>query len=68
MRNQIDELLEGKVGSPLPPSELEKVYQDGKTRYEQKRPPGYEDVAKGNIEKLRSRQERGVIASEGDNR
>ena len=27
-----------------------------------------EDVAKGNIEKLRSRQERGVIASEGDNR
>lgn len=47
LRNKIDGLLGDKVGNPFTPSELEKVYQDGKARYEQKRPPGYEDVAKG---------------------
>lgn len=47
LRNKIDRLLGAKVGNPFPFSELEKVYQEGKTRYEHKCPPGYEDVTKG---------------------
>lgn len=47
LRNQIDDLLNGRVGEPLAEAELEKIYQEGKTRYEQRRPPGYRDLSKG---------------------
>jgi len=47
LRDEIDSLLEGRVGSP-PESqqELDKIYEDGKIRYDQKRPPGYMDEGK----------------------
>lgn len=44
LRDKIDVLFEGKVGSP-PASQtvLDEIYKEGKLRYEQKRPPGYMD-------------------------
>lgn len=47
LRDRIDALLEGKVGAPAESqSELDAIYEEGKIRYEQKCPPGYEDIDK----------------------
>jgi hypothetical protein len=47
LRDEIDTLLEGKVGPP-PESqdELNKIYNEGEIRFKQKRPPGYRDIDK----------------------
>ncbi|GAI32387.1 unnamed protein product, partial [marine sediment metagenome] len=52
LRNEIDALLRGKVGSP-PESqeELDKIYEEGEKRYRDKRPPGYMDVDKAKDDK-----------------
>ncbi|NJM11836.1 MAG: DUF4935 domain-containing protein [Synechococcaceae cyanobacterium SM1_2_3] len=47
LRNELDELLNGKTGMPFPSTKLEELYKEGKIRYEQKCPPGYEDIGKG---------------------
>jgi PIN like domain len=47
LRKEIDSIFEGKIGPPpKTQAELDVVYQEGKTRYEQKRPPGYMDIEK----------------------
>ena len=47
LRDRIDSLLKGKVGPPPEsPEELENLYQQGRLRYERKRPPGYMDADK----------------------
>jgi PIN like domain len=47
LRNQIDNLFQGKVGKPSAKQDLEKIYGEGKARNEFKQPPGYKDVDKG---------------------
>jgi hypothetical protein len=48
LRNKIDLLLDNRVGTPpASQSDLDAIYTDGKTRYELKHPPGYEDLSKG---------------------
>jgi hypothetical protein len=51
LREKITTLLEGKVGPPYPPEELEKICEEGKQRYEQEIPPGYEDADDKNDER-----------------
>lgn len=47
LRNRIDKLFDGKVGHPPKNQEvLQKIYDEGITRYEQKIPPGYQDNLK----------------------
>jgi len=47
LRETIDSLFRNKVGAPPEnQEELERIYEEGKKRYEQKRPPGYLDAAK----------------------
>jgi hypothetical protein len=47
LRDQIDALFEGRVGSHPPSQEwLDQLYSEGNVRYEQKRPPGYMDIGK----------------------
>jgi len=48
IRDAITALLEGKIGSPYPSERIGEIYKAGKTRYESKIPPGYQDAAKGN--------------------
>jgi PIN like domain len=46
IRNELDNLLMGRVG-PSPKQEwLDKLYIEGKIRYENERPPGYADQSK----------------------
>ena len=51
IRNRIDEIFDNKIGE-IPKSQeyLNELYEDGKKRYENKIPPGYEDekTKKGN--------------------
>jgi len=48
LRSRIDLLFSNRVGAPpASQEELDKIYQEGKSRYENRRPPGYEDVPKG---------------------
>ncbi len=42
-RNEIDSIFEGKVGKPFSQDELDKIFEEGKKRFQQKRPPGYAD-------------------------
>jgi len=42
-RDRITELFSGKVSSPYDETKLSEIYKKGKTRYEKKVPPGYED-------------------------
>ena len=63
LRHELDKLYEGRVGRPFPSAELEKIYQEGKIRYEQKRPPGYEDAGKGKV----SDRGQAVLLSQGVN-
>ena len=45
VRDRIDELFEGKVGSPVgSQEELDSLFEEGKKRYELNRPPGFGDV------------------------
>ncbi|WP_352422383.1 PIN-like domain-containing protein [Proteiniphilum sp.] len=47
-------LLEGKVGDDFPKEELEKLYKEGKKRYDEKVPPGYMDMKEKQNEGNRS--------------
>lgn len=47
LKDQLEDLLEGKVGSGFSRERLDKIIVDGKVRYEQKIPPGYCDIKKG---------------------
>ncbi len=47
MREKITQLFDGKVGKKLDEKRLATIYQEGPKRYEQKIPPGFEDVQKG---------------------
>lgn len=40
---KLTELLDGRIGDDVPTEELEKIYRDGKKRYEEDIPPGYKD-------------------------
>ena len=44
--DRLTTLLAGKVGPPFSSEELECLYTEGRTRYEQKIPPGFRDAAK----------------------
>jgi hypothetical protein len=46
VRLDIDNLLKNKIGSSLTKDELIKLCDEGKVRYEQRRPPGYLDNGK----------------------
>ena len=47
LRDRIDSLLKGKIGPPpANQEELEQIYREGESRYEQERPPGYMDKNK----------------------
>lgn len=43
----IDELFDGKVGSPYDPEEKAKILEKGEQRYTDRVPPGYKDQGKG---------------------
>ncbi len=47
IKETIAELLDGKVGAKYSTDRLEKVYKQGKSRYEGQIPPGYRDAGKG---------------------
>lgn len=47
IKEQLEFLLEGKVGGGFNREQLEKIIVDGKGRYEQKVPPGFCDTKKG---------------------
>ena len=47
LSTKIDDLFEGKVGSPSTSQEqLDEIYKEAKNRFQQKRPPGYMDKEK----------------------
>jgi hypothetical protein len=46
IRKDIENFFDGCVGDPLPTHELLRVAEEGRVRYENKIPPGYEDAAK----------------------
>jgi hypothetical protein len=50
VRSDIDKLLQNKIGFPLSNDELKQLYEEGKDRYEQRRPPGYLDKGKSKQE------------------
>jgi hypothetical protein len=47
IRSELDSLLEGRVGEPFEAERLNAVFQEGRDRFEAKRPPGYRDEGKG---------------------
>ncbi len=44
LRETLGDLLEGKVGNPFHPTELEDIYKKGERRFKMKIPPGYADL------------------------
>lgn len=46
VKNRLTSLFEGKVGSAYSETELEKIYKEGKKRYDRRIPPGYKDAKK----------------------
>lgn len=46
LREVLADLLEGKVGRPYSPEELENIYQQAEKRFSYKQPPGYKDAGK----------------------
>jgi len=40
---RLTQLLNGRIGDDSPTEELEKIFRDGKKRYEEEIPPGYKD-------------------------
>ena len=51
---RLTELLNSKIGDDFSQENLEKIYKEGKKRYEERTPPGYEDLAKKKNEGNRS--------------
>jgi len=43
IRKEIDDLFNNKVGNPFEQKKLDEIFKEGKERYENKVPPGYED-------------------------
>jgi hypothetical protein len=43
----VTSLFDGRVGEPFSDEELKKIYDEGRARYAEKTPPGYEDEKKG---------------------
>ncbi len=52
--DKLSTLLDGKVGEDFSKDELEKLYRDGKKRYDEKVPPGYMDMKEKQNEGNRS--------------
>ncbi len=52
--DKLSDLLEGKVGDDFTKEELEKLYREGKKRYDEKVPPGYMDMKEKQNEGNRS--------------
>ncbi|RKS20405.1 hypothetical protein CLV94_2784 [Flavobacterium endophyticum] len=52
--DKLSTLLNGKVGDDFSKEELEKLYRDGKKRYDEKVPPGYMDMKEKQNEGNRS--------------
>ena len=51
LRDQIDELFAGKIGTPPNnQEEIDNITQEGDKRFEKEIPPGYKDKVKGNDE------------------
>lgn len=46
IRENLDLLLEGKVGDPFSQEEINKIYQEGEIRFKNEIPPGYKDQKK----------------------
>jgi len=46
IRERLTELLNGKVGEPCSQEQIDHICKMGKSRYEQKVPPGYKDIDK----------------------
>ncbi len=51
---KLSTLLDGKVGDDFSKEDLEKLYKEGKKRYEEKHPPGYMDMKEKQNEGNRS--------------
>ncbi|NDW15972.1 DUF4935 domain-containing protein [Alteromonas genovensis] len=51
IQRKITEIIEQRVGQPFPSDELNKLFDEGKNRYQSKIPPGYEDAQKNDNEK-----------------
>jgi PIN like domain len=45
IRETLDIILAGRVGKAPDQKELDKMYEDGKTRYADRRPPGYLEIS-----------------------
>jgi len=43
LRDEITELLNGKIGEPYPEDKLQEIYKDGDLRFGNEKPPGYKD-------------------------
>ncbi len=46
LREELTDLLEGKVGKPYSEEELDNIYQKAEKRFNYKKPPGYKDAKK----------------------
>jgi hypothetical protein len=46
IRDSIDQIAESRVGDPPSQNELDEIYKEGKSRYENQIPPGYSDTRK----------------------
>ncbi|WP_126147441.1 PIN-like domain-containing protein [Synechococcus elongatus] len=46
IREELDQLLQGKVGDPFSQEEIDKIYKEGEARFKNKIPPGYKDSSK----------------------
>ncbi len=46
IRETLDQLIDGKIGSPFEVGRLNEIYKEGKQRYEQEIPPGFKDLDK----------------------
>ncbi len=45
--NRIARLIDGKIGDPFPQSRLDSIYNEGRFRYNNRIPPGFKDIKKG---------------------
>ncbi len=51
IRDAVDKMFDGRVGSPYDDDRLQAIYKDGKDRYARKVPPGYADSDKDDLKK-----------------
>ncbi len=51
---RLTEILEGRIGDDFTSEEFEKIYKEGKKRYDEEIPPGYKDKASKKSENNRS--------------